>query len=673
MTSTLPSSVRRLLLLLYPLLLLIPALPLLGATPIFGDDHSSHSVAVHHLVSLLLGGDFDFFCPTFNLGFPMYLYYQPLPHLAPALLHLLSLGLIPVQAAFNLTVVLLFCAYPLAVYQGARWLRMGDAAALAAGALAPMVSSSLGFGFTIDSVMGAGLYTQTFAMVLLPLSLGSMWRHLTTGRGRTTAAGLLTLVFLSHAFYGVVAGTAGVVMALVRPGALRAAFPRLVLVSAAAVASLLFWLLPLLVTRDHMGGWPWGGQERWLGYGAARVAGELARGGLLDHGRTVPLLSLMMGGGVALAVMRWRREPAARALLVCLALFTFFLMGRRSFGHLVDIQPANLGLQLFRYLGAVHLLAVLLAGLGFGAALSWLGRRAPAMITLVAAAALLASPLLWFGQRGRALFRTMDSYSVKERDLNTLGQAVARARQAGAPPGRIYAHTKTGAGSHLVSALLARHTDQPMGQSYGVGLHDSLGFYYLEYLDPTDRARMALYNFRYLVATPGSPAARGLTPLRTAAGLGLYVLPGRYGYFMPLEEANRLRGAPRSEREATRQIMPVLGGGEVISEAVEPNSFSARVKMARHGVVALKVAHHPFWQVTVDGQPARLLRAAPVFLAAKVPAGEHLITFRFRNPLWQKVLLGLSLCSWLLALGLVYRRRRLCLSTGPEPEEPKYG
>lgn len=658
MTPPVSAAIRRTLLLLYPLLLLIPALPLLSGAPIFGDDHSSHTVAAHHLAALLGAGQTDLYCPAFNLGFPMSLYYQPLPHLVPALLHLLSLGLIPVQWAFNLSLVLLYCAYPLAVYRGARWLGLGDAAALCAGALAPLVSSSLGFGFTVHSVMGAGLYTQTYAMVLLPLCLGALWRYLRSGRAGMAAAGLLVLLCLSHAFYGLAAGTAGVVMVAVCPGEARRGTLRLAAVCLAAGASLLFWLLPLLLTRQHMGAWPWGGEERWLGYGAQRVSLELISGRLLDNGRALPIITAALGLGAILAGRRWRREAAGRALLLCIALFTFFLMGRRTFGHLVDIQPANLGLQLFRYLGVVHLFGVLLAGLGLGAALGWASRRLPDMASLLLAAALLASPLLWYGHAGKELFRTVESFEIRQADLRGVARAIAQARRAGAPPGRIYAHTKSGAGTHLVSALLARYTDQPMGQSYGVGMHDSLGFYYLEYLDPEDRDHLARYNFRFILARPGNAAARGLPELyRVGDRLGLYLLPGEYGYFMPLENPTLLRGPPRQERRAARRAVPRQGGGVVLQEQALVNQYRARVRLERAGVVALKVAHHPLWRAEVDGRPVALLRAAPVFLAARVPAGEHEVRFRFSTPWWQKGLLFLAAAAWFVA-GLARLRRR---------------
>ena len=126
------------------------------------------------------------------------------------------------------------------------------------------------------SVMGLGLFTQSFALVLLPLCLGWTWHALHGAHPRRpggaclAAAGLLVLVWLSHAFYGLVAATAALVMVAARPTRLRATLPRLALMGGVTLASLLFWLLPLALTRGAMGGWPWGGADRWQGYGAQR-------------------------------------------------------------------------------------------------------------------------------------------------------------------------------------------------------------------------------------------------------------------------------------------------------------------------------------------------------------------------------------------------------------------
>jgi len=261
-----------------------------------------------------------------------------------------------------------------------------------------------------------------------------------------------------------------------------------------------------------------------------------------------------------------------------------------------------------------------------------------------------------------------------------VAHALRQARRQGMPDGRIYAHTKSGLGTHLVSALLGRYTDLPLGQSYGVGLHDSLGFFFLEYLDPSHLDLMALYNFRYVVASPSSPlvpklTAKGATTLLELQHVKLMALPGRYGYFEPVHLGPPIEGPPRASRRAAlawlRSDRPTFhpitstsidanarsGDGRVLAESTAPNRYLARVRMSRTGTVMLKVAYHPFWHATVDGRPVGTMMLTPCYLGVQIPAGEHRVELRFVNPLYQKLLLLGTVLLWVgLGLGRLLRR-----------------
>jgi hypothetical protein len=660
----------------------------------------------------------------------MYLYYQPLPHLAAVLVYLLSFGLLSLPLAFNLTVVALWCLYPITTYLGARRFGLGDTASLLCAAAAPAVTSSLPFGFTLNSVMGLGLYTQTYAMVLFPMCLGWTWHALQeSGEGRREApmgegergwigaAGLHVLVWLSHAFYGVAAATAAGFMLLARPGNWRTSLPRLLRIGVCTLVSLLFWLVPLAFTRDYAGGWPWDGVDRWEGWGARRVLHDLLLGRVFDQQQYVPFLSLALAGGLVVAALKLRCSPRLRALLVLFVLFVLFVIGRRSLGPLVDLQPANRGLQLFRYIGPLHAVGVMLAGLGLSSLASLLARWAPRPFALLAVALLLVSPLAALTRTGLAYFHTIRSYHVTDRDLSAAGEAIARARQGGVPGGRIYAHNKVETGAHLVAAAMALYTDLPMGQSYGLSMHDSLGFYYLEHLDPLDADGRALYNFRFALAAPESSLAKqqiaaGNLPLLRRKGLLVFALRGHYRNLQPVDLSLALAGSPRAIRPAALRwlssgwpaearfglvlpdeasvpawLTPVLRGrGEYVVDVREgktwrplqgwlpaprarrgppgrlleehADGYGGQVRMERPGAVALKVGYHPFWEAELDGQPAPCLHLSPCFLGVQVPTGVHEVSFRFRNPLYQKLLFLAAVLGWLAVGGAAAVRRR---------------
>ena len=63
------------------------------------------------------------------------------------------------------------------------------------------------------------------------------------------------------------------------------------------------------------------------------------------------------------------------------------------------------------------------------------------------------------------------------------------------------------------------------------------------------------------------------------------------------------------------------------------------------------------WQVTIDGQPAEALTAYTAIRAVCVPAGEHLVEWRFRPTLYL-LGAGLSVLALILLVAALFARRR---------------
>jgi uncharacterized membrane protein YfhO len=100
--------------------------------------------------------------------------------------------------------------------------------------------------------------------------------------------------------------------------------------------------------------------------------------------------------------------------------------------------------------------------------------------------------------------------------------------------------------------------------------------------------------------------------------------------------------------------------GSVItqSNALQNGIFDATVEARRHAVVLLKATYDPRWTVTVDGQRAKPEMMAPSLVGVEVPAGRHVVRFRYAPYGHYPVLLGIGGLA-LLGLLLFPRRRAL--------------
>ncbi len=95
--------------------------------------------------------------------------------------------------------------------------------------------------------------------------------------------------------------------------------------------------------------------------------------------------------------------------------------------------------------------------------------------------------------------------------------------------------------------------------------------------------------------------------------------------------------------------------GAVLSEKFDHDYFSAAVETPKESILMLKASFHPFWQSTIDGQPVDKFMVEPAFMAIRVPAGEHLVEFKYYPASYKIVLMIISLLT-LPALYLFLKR-----------------
>lgn len=618
---------------------------------------------------------FDGWYPYLGLGSSLFHHYQSLPHILTATL---ALAFGPDRAFFGMLYLLLI-SWPISVYVAARLLGWERWVAAGAAFVSPLLVSAPGYGFEAGSYTwsGLGLWSQLWAMWLLPLAWGLSWRAV---RGRkpsryAMAALLVGLTAALHFLTGYLAFLALGVWVLIRPSELLRRLGRAAIVGIGALLIISWVVVPLLLDSR------WASQSQYRhmttlfdSFGARKVLAWLVTGQLFDAGR-VPVISLLVAAGTVVCIARFRRDERARALLGVMLLSLLLFFGRPTLGPLLRLLPGSDDLLFHRYITGVHLAGILLAGVG-GA---WVGSRAiaivlrltpnlaPALTTVTVAMLGLGILLPCWAERW-AFDENAGSWLRYQRTIDDtqgpgLRSLVEEATTLG--PGRIYAGSSTNWGLRyrigrvpVYAALLAYDQDAVGFVLRTTSLSSDLEAAF----DDSSAAQYNLFNVRYLILAAGRRPAVPATLLDQRNGNALWGVQTS-GYLdvvdtvPPPIRADRTDLLARNERflgssllregryptiafAGQPAVLPTLQGGELPSgpagtvsferDAPSEGEFIARVVAYRPAMVVLKSSFDPRWKVTVDGITKAPQMIAPSFVGITIPAGQHSIAFQYQ-------------------------------------------
>jgi hypothetical protein len=683
-----------------------------------GNDNSSHYAEILVIADHLKAGETDFWFDQTNLGYPLFLAYQPLPSLVMGALTALSAGFVSPLTLFKLSILAVWMCMPAAWYLGGRWLGMSRTAAIGLGLSILIVDDFRSFGLGLSSALGNGLYTQSWGALLLPLTLGSIHRLLypRTG-GYGIPALLLALTFLCHAFLGLYASLAAALLAIAQTHGVLRRTRALLGVYGLALLLLAFWLTPFLANLDYQGGLPWK-HESENGYPPLELLRFALVGALFDHGRA-PWLTALVFAGVVLS-WRQRAQTLDRWLLALFALTVALLLGRTTWGVVYTWIPFHAELEVIRYLGGLQFCGLALASLGASRLLPYL----PLLLDRLSGPAWLSASRSLRAIAAIALVGYLASiYTSGRRFLHTFDTAqpgfagaVAKLSQNGGA--RFLVHKRLGRVNHFHLNLLPAMAARPQLQSFARGYHDTLSLYYVEYFD-FGPAAFDLYNLSAALVGDGKVELLPGNFRETWAGGGLRVFeaPNAPGYFafvrMPLTVVGDLRRirpflrwtstalyekgvvarlarqAPTggdlvaigengrfdyaaSDGTARRdvalpELLPLLverhaapaPRSRVVEEGSAPNEYRALVDAAGGDErLLLKASYHPGWKAWVDGLQTEIDHTAPNLMAISVPPGRHEVRFRYSNPAYQKLLFAGSLGGVLAWAGYAAMRAR---------------
>lgn len=165
------------------------------------------------------------------------------------------------------------------------------------------------------------------------------------------------------------------------------------------------------------------------------------------------------------------------------------------------------------------------------------------------------------------------------------------------------------------------------------------------------RPFMLMSNAEYLIV-PGSPIriVRGQTLPRYWFANQLVATRRRQDFVQAMTTKRWSDGATFVD------FSPFLPArAAVVSIDESANAADVRVRTEGQSFLVASVTPHRYWTVTIDGLRAPMHVANVGFQGVIVPAGTHIIHFRYRNPLF--VICGaLSLLSLLIVVILCFRK-----------------
>lgn len=138
-----------------------------------------------------------------------------------------------------------------------------------------------------------------------------------------------------------------------------------------------------------------------------------------------------------------------------------------------------------------------------------------------------------------------------------------------------------------------------------------------------------MWIYRLSPAAPRVYLATHVLPVESEQVLDQEEMPDfnrRSAVLIEQDQLKLLSGSYTADEAAPE---PAPAKGSVTISDYRRNAVSLDVQTDRPSVVVLHDIYYPGWDVTVDGQPARMLRANLLFRGVEVSAGQHRIEFAF--------------------------------------------
>ena len=553
-----------------------------------GSDMVLHTLIAESFVDALKSGQnvTDPWQASMGMGHPMFHYYQHLPHMIVGLVHVLTFEVFSVAEIVNWTTYLLLGIFPLSIYWSIRRFGFDQLIAAMGGLVASLIVTNgiAGLGYGSYIVGGLGIYTQLWAMVLMPLALAFGYRVIQEGRGYFWAVLLLAATLMSHLLYGYMAFITLALLTFIVPMRIKlpwnmnrqsgtraqrrsagrsrrspktnvasSASPelattsplvnvvgrgrRLIILFLLVVAVTSYFLVPFFLDLRFLNSSVLIDPLLYNSHGHSVVLHGLIEGNLFDFDR-FPSLTILGFVGFGICLFRWRE----RSFLIPVAVFLLWLLlffGRPTWGSLLNLLPMSQDILMYRFIGGVHLGGIFLIAVALGAAWRWAVSRANGWYT---AAALVLTLLVllpvyierrsYLQENTAAVESCLNSEQSEEQDVTALFEELKQL-----PKGRVYAGRAHWSEDRW-GTFYATGCTRLQSLAYTEGL-DVMGSFYHTYsltsdvlneFDETKLEQYNLFNVRYVIAPEGQSFPDFVKPFKQFGRHHLYEVETT-GYF----------------------------------------------------------------------------------------------------------------------------------------------
>jgi hypothetical protein len=419
---------------------------------------------------------------------------------------------------------------------------------------------------------------------------------------------------------------------------------------------------------------------------------------LLDHERW-PVLTVLLLVGVAVAVWQLvrQRQEKSRVLLSGLLLWMLLCFGgdvAATLMRAIGLYGADVS---YRFIGAVELFAILLIGVGGGwlwdrvsnaSLLARVSRRPDwrevggacvgGLVLLLALTPAFVERARYYGTNARWIGET--ATALRENvDLQGLLSTIAQE-----PGGRVYAGRPNNWGANLRVGPIIRATDVVKSRAMhalvppyqGLSLNTEMAWQF----NDGNAAHYDLFDVRYAIVPAGAQVPPFLQPFLATTdysvlrvqttGASMWVsVSERKDVASQLDLLIANRDWLHSDGPARRAVIRWDYANTETAHAIATtdasrcpqmgtltdtytgfDSMVVRTRCDEAGTLMFKSGYHPNWRVLVDGTAVPTFMVSPAFLAAEVPAGEHVVKAEYVPTSGKHALLLLGAVVMLLAV-----------------------